>query len=333
MKQRGIVTPDMPLAELHVVHAAKKRVSSAPQGLADDDSASMLAGQKVSSEWLMIPLSKLKIHPFNSRARRSQARIEEVRDMLISSNTQREAITVVPGRKQEDAGFYYILSGQTRYHAANLAGWNELKSQINWDIDPDDHLSFFAASVEHNTVRSETDWDLAIKVKALVENGCDPKDVQKAIRRDERGMRRLVAMMDLPESILTIVRENPTKISGSFCEALRAGLTELGEDAMMLLAKQIVDEDLSHRALVDTIERAKRSKLKKATSRSTRSKRDYYCQVVLSSDQKAGEFKVMPSREEGKRRFLLDVNLADSLSKAFLDDIELVIAKLGKSPI
>ena len=63
--------------------------------------------------------------------------------MLEAEHMQREPITVVPGRRPDDRGFFYILSGQTRYHAANLAGWAELKAQLNTVIDPDDHVGFF----------------------------------------------------------------------------------------------------------------------------------------------------------------------------------------------
>lgn len=76
MKQREIVAPAMPLTELNVQRPSKASVSPAPQLLVGDESA------------VMLPLGRLKIHPFNSRARRTQARIEEVRDMLIADNTQ-----------------------------------------------------------------------------------------------------------------------------------------------------------------------------------------------------------------------------------------------------
>lgn len=76
MKQREIVAPAMPLTELNVQRPSKASVSPAPQLLVGYESA------------VMLPLGRLKIHPFNSRARRTQARIEEVRDMLIADNTQ-----------------------------------------------------------------------------------------------------------------------------------------------------------------------------------------------------------------------------------------------------
>lgn len=343
MKQRQIKAPDMPLAPLNVPPRTKtvpppspppveqeagvpplqvvERVKERPANAADTTGGG-------PGEWLMIPLSRLKIHPFNSRTQRTQERIEEVRDMLEAEHKQREPITVVPGRKAEDLGFYYILSGQTRYHAANLAGWAELKSQVNADIDPNDHLGFFAASIEHNTSRPETDWDLAVKVRALIEEGADLPSIQKAVRRDERGLRRLMAMSDLPEQVLLVVRENPTKLTASVCEVLKSAITSLGDEGVSTLAKEVVEKELSRRSLQDHIDRAIRRKTKVGGG-AKRATRQFMLPVVVGADKKAGEFKVMQSRNEGNRLFSLTADLPENLVETFKADIEAAIAKLA----
>ena len=277
-----------------------------------------------------IPLSKLKIHPFNSRVVRPQERIEEVRDMLTAENKQREPITVVPGRRKEDLGYFYILSGQTRFHSANLCGWSELEAQINPDIDPDDHLSFWAASIEHNTSIRESDWDVAVQAKKLVDEGAPQEKVMKAARRDSRGLRRLLAMMDLPEAVQTIVRDNTTKLSAPFCEALKSGLAELGEAAIVDLAKAVVQEDLSRRALEDKIERDIRRKVKANTSGTKRATREFMLPVnVAGQDKKAGDFKVLLSRKDGNRLVTLTADLPEKLAEILKADIAASIAKFS----
>lgn len=278
----------------------------------------------------MIPLSKLKIHPFNSRTQRTQERIEEVRDMLEAEGIQREPITVVPGRRSDDNGYFYILSGQTRYHAANLAGWTELKAQINSAIDPDDHVAFFAASIEHNTSRPETDWDLAVKAKLLNEEGVETAKIQRAVRRDARGFRRLMAMVDLPESVLVVVRDNAGKMSSAFCEVLRSGLSELGEETLASIAKQVVEEDLSRRALEQVINRTMRTKDRNGQG-AKRATREFMLPVVIGGDTKAGEFKVMQSRKvEGNRVIDLSVDLPEHLAEVLKTDIEAALSKIKR---
>lgn len=262
----------------------------------------------------MIPLSRLKIHPFNSRAQRTQARIEEVKDMLEAENNQREPITVVPGRKADDLGYFYILSGQTRYHAANLAGWTALKAQVNTDIDPDDHLAFFAASIEHNTSIPETDWDLATRAKALIDEGVDPSAVQKAVRRDSRGLRRLIAVTELPESILALVREHPAKLTAHFCEMLKSAIDEIGKDETTTLAKDVVAKDHSQRTLQDIIDIYKRKKARSG-EKATRARKELMRPVVVGDGSKVGEFKVMQSRKVGNHVLILNADLPDHLAE------------------
>lgn len=284
-----------------------------------------------NKEIFKLPLSRLKIHPFNSRAVRTQERIDEVKDMLEAEHKQREPITVVPGRQPEDVGFYYILSGQTRFHAANLAGWSELDAQINAEIDPDNHLVFWAASIEHNTSRPETDWDLAIKVKALMDEGATSEQIQKAARKDSRGLRRLLAMTDLPEPVQAVIREAPHKLSSAFCEALRSGIEDLGTDEVAIFAKAVVDEDLSRRALEDRIERAIRRKAKAVNGGAKRATRQFMVPIIVGSER-TGEFKVMQSRNEGNRLVSLNADLPENLVETFKTDIEAAIVKLlGKA--
>ena len=361
MKQRQIKAPDMPLAVLKVPsppkpdnespHDSSQEVEVSPpkpdnepthDSSQEDEAESPHLVEKAveqpasrqeengedHGDWMMIPLSRLKIHPFNSRTQRTQERIEEVRDMLEAEHKQREPITVVPGRSTEDAGSYYILSGQTRYHAANLAGWAELKSQVNYEIDPDDHLAFFAASIEHNTSRPETDWDLAVKVRALIEEGTDSVLIQKAVRRDARGLRRLTAMTDLPDPVLAVVRENPTKLTATVCEVLKANIPELGEEGVTSVAKEAVLKDLSRRELEDCIELAIRQK-NKVSGVAKRATRQFMLPVVIGSNKKAGEFKVMQSRNEGNRLISLTADLPDKLVETFKADIEAAIARLA----
>jgi ParB-like chromosome segregation protein Spo0J len=281
-----------------------------------------------SNNLLLIPLAKLKIHPFNSRTVRSQERIEEVRGMLEEEHIQREPITVVPGRHIDDSGFYYILSGQTRFHAANLAGWNELLAQINNTIDPDDHLAFWKASIEHNTAKPETDWDLAVKARALFDKGVTSEQIQAATRRDERGVRRILAMTELPESAVTVVKEHADKLSAPFCEILKSKITELGDEVVARLAKETVEQDWSQRNLKDYLERAIRQKSKQSAGGSKRATRRSISPIMVGT-KKAGAFKVMQSRIEGKMLITLAADLPEELVEAFTTDIQAALDKLA----
>ena len=327
----------MPLASLHVQPAAEQPAESASEvhGATVRQIATVLPpappAASAALAIVMIPLSKLKIHPFNSRVVRPQERIEEVRDMLTAENKQREPITVVPGRRKEDQGYFYILSGQTRFHSANLAGWTELEARINPDIDPDDHVAFWAASIEHNTSVRESDWDVAVQAKRLMEEGASQEQVMNAARRDARGLRRLLAMMDLPESVQAVVRDNPVKLTAPFCELLRSGIADLGEQAVAELAKRAVQEDLSHKALGAQIERDIKKSKKAGASGVKRATREFRMPITVSGQQKkAGELAVLQSRtNEGNRVINLSADLPEKYAEILKADIAASIAKFS----
>ena len=281
---------------------------------------------KESSGLLTIPLSKLKIHPFNSRSIRTQDRIEEVRDMLQDS-MQREPVTVVPGRTDEDRGYFYILSGQTRFHAANLAGWTEMRAQINNLIDPDDHLAFFAASIEHNASEKETDYDLAIKVHQLAASGHEMKEIQKAIRQTERGLRRLLSITNLPEPVLRVVKENPAKLSAAFCEILKSASEKLDEETLVKITRTVAEENLAQRDLQRAVDVELRRK-EIAKSKITRAKRQYTRPILNQANQHAGEIKVMNSRKNGNLLISLSADLPEDEAKTLQEKIEAAITEV-----
>lgn len=322
MKQRVIQAPGMPLASWPS-QPARDGGESTP--------SPALPTSVESSQIIKIPLSRLRIHPFNSRAERPQERIEEVRDMLIGQNTQREAITVVPGRRPDDAGHFYILSGQTRFHSANLAGWTELDARINADIDPDDHLAFLSASIEHNTGRPETDWDLAVKAKALADEGVELARIQKAINRNERALRRLLTIMDLPQGIQDLVRQAPNKLTGHACELIAKAVMKLGADEATAFANDVARDGLSQRELEHRIDRAVRRQ-EKANNGGTQRRTRLTARPIMVGATKAGELKVLASKTAGQRLITLTADLPEHLVQRFTTDIESALAKLASSP-
>lgn len=305
---------------------------AAPRTPAPSPAPSADASESSADRWLMLPLAKLRIHPFNSRTVRTQERIEEVCKMLEDEHIQREPITVVPGRKQDDKGLFFILSGQTRYHAANLAGWKSLKSQINEDIDPDDHLAFWAASLEHNSSVKETDWDIALKAKQLLVENKTLEEVQRAARRDPRSLRRILGMMDLPDSVTSVIKDNPVKLSAVFCEALKSGLEDLGEEAIAAIARMVVEKNMSKEKLIDHIEREIRRKRNQAAGSARRAKREFMLPITVGNNKKeAGSLKIMQSpKAEGNRLVTLTADIPESLVDIFKADMVAAIEKLTK---
>ena len=320
--------PDIPLAETPSTDAQEQLQPLFPEskdvGLTTALPPSPLRADE-PTELLTVPMSRLKIHPFNSRAVRTQERIEEVCDMLKAS-TQREPITIVPGRTAEDIGYYYILSGQTRFHAANLAGWTEMKAQINNTIDPADNLAFFAASIEHNASEKETDYDLAIRVRELVNAGTDTKEIQKAIRQTERGLRRLLSIAALPEPINQIIKENPVKLTAPFWEILKSATEKIDEETLTKITRTVSEEGSTRRDLQKLVDAELRRK-ERTSGNATRAKRQYTRPILNEANQQAGEIKIMNSRKNGNLLISLSADLPEEEARRLQEKIEAAISE------
>ena len=329
MKQR-VITPNMPLVALK-----PQTGDGSPPPTNEKKVQTILpmvspVADKDSKVILRLPLSSLRIHPFNSRVVRPQERIEEVRDMLTAENKQREPITVVPSRHPDEIGIYYILSGQTRYHSANLAGWPDLEAQINFDVDPDDHLAFWAASLEHNTSIQESDWDVAILARKLQDEGHSLEQIRKASRRNERSLRRLLAMTELPEAIQAVIREHPNKMTAPFCESLKSGLEALGEAHVSDLAKWVVQDDVSQRDLIARISKEIKRKEKDKELGTKRATREFMLPVhIAGHDKRVGDFKILQSRQDGNRIVTLTADLPEKLADILKADIAAAISRIS----
>ena len=193
-------------------------------------------------------------------------------------------------------------------------------------------MAFWKASLEHNTSVKETDWDVALKAKQLLDEKRSPQEVQQASRRDARTLRRLLAILDLPEPVLAVVREHSTKLTAVFCEALNSGIEELGEEAIAAIARLTVEKDLSQRSLIDHIEREIRRKKNQAAGSGRRAKREFMLPITVGDNKKeTGALKIMQSpKAEGNRLVTLTADLPESVVEAFKADIVAAIEKLGK---
>ena len=83
-----------------------------------------------------------------------------------------------------------------------------------------------------------------------------------------------------------------------------------------MIAKLVVDEDMTLRWLQDAMDRAVRRKRQDAANRAKRSIRVSMTPVMVGP-AKAGEFKVMQSRDAGKKMISLTANLPEELVESF----------------
>jgi ParB family chromosome partitioning protein len=269
----------------------------------------------VETGFRKIPLESLVPSPFNVRSIRTEARIAEVAQSLAADG-QREAITVYPGR-DADAEKYLIVSGVTRYLAAQSLGWETLTAQVDASLDSGNALALVRASRAHNDTVRETDLDHAFVARELLAAGHTAAEVAGALGCSRRDVERLKAYFVLPASILELGKTRPEKFSASFAELLKKAVQTLGERRAFDVLKQVFAHDLSLKETASLIEEEENRRVRAPRARRSEKKK------LNLAGREIGEKTVLVAPDGRKKiRLLLtlDASLGEDLS-AKLDDL------------
>lgn len=274
---------------------------------------------------VFIPLSLLRIHPYNSRRTHDAARIAEIAESLRNDG-QKEPIEVIPGRG-DDAGCFLIPSGGTRFHAAPLAGLAELEAFVNDGVDVDDALAITKLSRTHNNTRSESDLDQALVVQDLEAKGFSNEQIRAAMDYGHvRSIRRLRAFAELPKGVIELARNRPPLLTATAAERLRNVLNEVTvrDDALMEAVERFLEP--ANDMTVSQLEAAVRAAARTGPAGSRRRATRVSTKSISFDDLVAGKLNVLtPPGNDKQREYKLDLTLpiaaGDAFEKALTDFI------------
>ncbi|MCL2076393.1 MAG: ParB N-terminal domain-containing protein [Betaproteobacteria bacterium] len=270
-----------------------------------------------------IPISLLVPSPYNSRRFRTQRRIKEIAQSL-SAHGQREALRVYRGTG-DFHGKFVIVSGVTRFLAAKTLGWSALDAIIDPTLNSNVPLVLVRLSRLHNDTLAETDMDHAAIVADLEDKeGYSQGAIMAAMGfNTPRKLLKLKSFRELPKAIFNIAAQNPDKFTVELAEMLNNAVSSLGEDKAVLLANELVAENLSGEQLIGRI----RVECRKIASTPVRAKKERTALIHLG-DTKVGNLRVMRYPDSDKRRVKLDVQLPEDAAKNFFIELESLIQKM-----
>lgn len=275
---------------------------------------------ETSREVADIPLNRLKVTPYNARAVRTQKRIEDLAEAL-STDGQKEPITVIRG-VGEYAGYYIIISGQTRYHAAVLLGWPTLFAQIDTTIDASDPLAIYKASGTHNSTAPMTALDMGIRAKELIEKGYSISQLADVMGKDRTTIGRCVDLASMPEAVLDQILQHPDKITVSFSVSLKKAAQSLSAEEAAALAYRIVSEDLRQRDFDAMVERQIKKLARDIKPRASR----MATLPIKLGGVRSGEFCMLQA--DGRIKAQLNLVFSDqNLASEFQTRMETLIAE------
>ena len=150
-------------------------------------------------------------------------------------------------------GRYQIIAGERRFRACKIAGLSEIPAII---LDRDDRKVAEIALIENIQREDLNPIEEAMAYKALIEEyNLTQEELSAKVGKSRSAIANTMRLLELPKIVLDLVAEG--KLSAGHARTL-LGLKS--KEDMMLLAKRVVEEDLSVRKLEEEVKRANKPK-------------------------------------------------------------------------
>lgn len=226
---------------------------------------------KQASENQITPLKISLVDPKSDQPRKhfDKAALEELA-LSIKENGLLQPILV---REYAD-GRYQIIAGERRFRASKLAELTEIPAII---LDKDDRAAAEIALIENIQRENLNPIEEAQAFKALSEEyNLTQEELSEKVGKSRSAIANSVRLLDLPKEVLSMVAS---------CEISAGhGRTLLGlknRDEMLVLAKKVVELDLSVRQLEEEVKRFNKARPKPVEEEAELPFVDYYREMEL----------------------------------------------------
>ena len=182
-------------------------------------------------------------NPFQPRQDFDETALNE----LAESLTDHGMLQPVVVRKHEDR--YQLVSGERRWRAATVAGWDKVPCQI-WEAD--DRQMAELALVENVQRRDLNALEKAASFQQYIDQyGCKQDELATRLKIDRSTVANLIRLLELPEVVQAAVR------SGDISQGHARALLPLGDEReQAAFCQRIQEEKLSVRATEELIREA-----------------------------------------------------------------------------
>ena len=182
-------------------------------------------------------------NPFQPRQDFDETALSE----LAESLTDHGMLQPVVVRKHEDR--YQLVSGERRWRAATVAGWDKVPCQI-WEAD--DRQMAELALVENVQRRDLNALEKAASFQQYIDQyGCTQEELASRVKIDRSTVANLIRLLELPEVVQTAVRV------GNISQGHARALLPLGDEReQAAFCKRIQEETLSVRTTEELVREA-----------------------------------------------------------------------------
>lgn len=229
-------------------HAQRAKKSRLGKGL------SALLGEYLPEEaaptsdsgYRVVPVAQIAPNPFQPRREFTPEQLAEL-EASIRENGLLQPLVVRPaGPGAPEGAVWELVAGERRWRAVRRLGWTEVPAIVR---EMDDRTLLVLAIVE-NVQRAElSPLEEADGYRRLIDEfGYTQQEVADSVGRDRSTVANLLRLLQLPASVQRLVTEGALGMGHA-----RAILGLDDERRMADLARRVVDEGLSVRAVEETV--------------------------------------------------------------------------------
>ena len=211
-----------------------------------------------------VPLSKVKINPFNARQVVAMSSLETLStSIVIKQNTAATGYI-------DKHGNVCLIDGHRRFEAARLGNKKTIRIEIQ--DQPLNDKELYKSSRSANTEREgQSPLDDALAWKILIEKGVyeNQTEIAKDLGIDEAEASRIYKLLEIPSSITRLIAERPNLHTLRMLDAIRkfyAASNEIDTEELLI---EISKNDLSSREVDrrrDAISKPKSTRVRAITS-------------------------------------------------------------------
>lgn len=172
--------------------------TAAPPSSEDEESASTTSDVPDIQDLVFLNVHEIERNPFQPRREFSEAELASLSESL------KEHDMLQPILVREVETGYQIISGERRWRAAQLAGWDRIPARLRV---ADDRLVAELAIVENLQRKDLNPLEKAMSFRRyLDEHDCSQEDLAGRLKIDRSTISNLMRLLDLPEIVQDALR-------------------------------------------------------------------------------------------------------------------------------
>lgn len=199
------------------------------------------AAEKKPAGVAAIPVDLIETNPFQPRTE-----FDEVALLELSESIQAVGIIQPITVRKTDDGRYQLISGERRFRASKLAGLEEIPAYVR---TANDQGMLEMAIVENIQRENLNAIEVAISFKRLADEcSLTQEQLSERVAKKRSTITNYLRLLKLPAEIQAGIRENMISMGHA-----RALINLPSEDEQIKIFKQIIEKDLSVRAVEDLV--------------------------------------------------------------------------------